>query len=189
MNKHVNYALLCSLGLSLAFPSLVFASINDEFNDVSGVPFIKGKVIICKKEDFKPTEFNGNTSYSVCRLPLTDNTLKATSPMVVTKYPAVVHSCFNQKEYGGIPLLNNDKGRYSDYNRSINYAGNCAVIIRVNYQHGGKCYAHFANDYFEVYQSNHLLKITESGPHKEQQFEMVPCTMHDVPVIFDYKDK
>ncbi len=99
-----------------------------------------------------------------------------------------MHGCFNKKEYGGVPIINNDNGRYSDYNRSVKYNGNCAVIIKINYQHGGKCYPHFAGDYFEVYQSNHLSKVIDAAQAKDRQVEFVPCTMHDVPIIFEQKE-
>ena len=41
---------------------------SQDFNDVAGVPFIKGTVLTCRASDFEKTVFEGNDNYSVCRL-------------------------------------------------------------------------------------------------------------------------
>jgi hypothetical protein len=135
-----------ALGASVMAVSVSLAhSASDDYNDVAGVPFIKGTVLTCKASDFVKTDFEGNDNYSVCRLKTDSvkNMGKIVKTSVITKYPAVLWGCFSKNELGGVPILNNENGRYSDYNRSVVYDGNCAVVIRVNYQHGGKCYPHF----------------------------------------------
>ena len=162
---------------------------SQDFNDVAGVPFIKGTVLTCRSSDFEKTVFEGNDNYSVCRLK-TDSLKdqgKIVKTSVLTRYPAVLWGCFSKNELGGVPIDNKENGRYSDYNRSITYAGNCAVVIRVNYQHGGKCYPHFEGDYFEVFQSNHLSRIVDSSDKKNRRIEYIPCQMNDVPVLFEFE--
>ncbi|SFS89638.1 hypothetical protein SAMN02910357_02450 [Succinivibrio dextrinosolvens] len=161
----------------------------DDFNDVKGVPFIKGTVITCKASDFKETVFEGNKNYSKCTLNTKEilEKHKIKNVQVLTEYPAVLWGCFSMNDFGGVPIVNNENGHYSDYNRSVNYDGNCAVIIRVNYQHGGKCYPHFNGDAYEVFQSNHLSKVIEDPDSKKNKIEFVPCRMNDVQVLFEYE--
>ena len=168
--------------------ALSVASAQD-FNEVEGVPFIDGAVVTCKASDFIVANFDGNRNYSVCRIPVE----KISQPQsikkftVLTKYPAVVWGCFSQNELGGVPIANNEGGKISDYNRSVNYDGNCAVVVRVNYQHGGKCYPHIQGDYFEVFQSNHLSYVSGEPNKPDTVVEFVPCKMNDVSVVFEYK--
>jgi hypothetical protein len=156
----------------------------ENFNDVRGVPFIKGEILTCKASDFIPVDFSGNSNYSKCQLSLKKLNKSFRSFSVLTYYPAVVWGCFTKTELGGVPIENNDNGRFSQYNRTVRYDGNCAVVIRVNYQHGGRCYPYIEGDIINVFQSNHLSRIKESADGTKD-LEFVPCRLNDVQILFE----
>ncbi|MBO6258905.1 MAG: hypothetical protein J6M93_06195 [Succinivibrio sp.] len=168
----------------LLFLSPLCALAAEDFNDVKGVSFIKGEILTCRASDFVPAEFNGNQYYSRCQLSLKSLKHQYKSFSVLTHYPAVVWGCFTRTELGGVPILNNENGRYSQYNRTVRYDGNCAVVIRVSYQHGGKCYPYIEGETINVFQSNHLTKVNENADGSKT-LEFVPCRLNDVQILFE----